>query len=144
MSSFIKQKRLEAIIRRDISEIIQYDVKDPNVGFLTVTDVKVSNDHSYATIYVTFIGKGYLFVVLLLRSTALIQPSFTNSGVERRRRRAVVGVSHNTQQNVDRKPIPSIAGTPGDPARLTVMTASRSSSGWLCRFVKSAGRWMRV
>ncbi|MDD7086596.1 ribosome-binding factor A, partial [Galactobacillus timonensis] len=50
MSSTIKQKRLEAIIRRDISEIIQYDVKDPNVGFLTVTDVKVSNDHSYATI----------------------------------------------------------------------------------------------
>ncbi len=59
MSSSIKQKRLEAIIRRDISEIIQYDVKDPNVGFITVTDVKVSNDHSYATIYVTFIGKGY-------------------------------------------------------------------------------------
>lgn len=59
MSSSIKQKRLGAIIRRDISEIIQYDLKDPNVGFITVTDVKVSNDHSYATVYVTFMGRGY-------------------------------------------------------------------------------------
>ncbi len=52
----IKQKRLEAIIRRDISEIIQFDVKDPNVGLATITDVAVSNDHSYATVYVTFLG----------------------------------------------------------------------------------------
>jgi ribosome-binding factor A len=59
MSSSIKQKRLEAIIRRDISEIIQYDLKDPSVGFITVTDVKVSNDHSYATVYVTFMGRNY-------------------------------------------------------------------------------------
>lgn len=57
MAAGIKQKRLEGIIRRDISEIIQFDLKDPDVGFVTVTDVRVSNDHSYATVYVMFLGK---------------------------------------------------------------------------------------
>lgn len=59
MANAIKQKRLEGIIRRNISEIIQYELKDPDVGFITVTDVKVSNDHSYATVFVTFMTTGY-------------------------------------------------------------------------------------
>ena len=53
----VKQKRLEGIIRKNISEIVQFDVKDPNAAFATITDVKVSNDHSYATVYVSFVGK---------------------------------------------------------------------------------------
>lgn len=53
----IKQKRLEGIIRKNITEIIQYGVKDPNVGFVTITEVRVSNDHSYATVYCSFLGK---------------------------------------------------------------------------------------
>ena len=52
----IKQKRLEGIIRKNLSEILQFSVKDPNVGFVTITDVHVTNDHSYAKVYVTFIG----------------------------------------------------------------------------------------
>ena len=31
----VKQKRLEGIIRKNISEIIQFGVKDPDVGFVT-------------------------------------------------------------------------------------------------------------
>lgn len=53
----IKQKRLEGIIRKDISDIIQFKLKDPDVGFVTITDVEVSSDHSYATVYCTFLGK---------------------------------------------------------------------------------------
>ena len=56
MSSSIKVKRLEGIIRKDVSDIIQFDLKDPDVGFVTITDVRLSNDHSYATVYVTFLG----------------------------------------------------------------------------------------
>lgn len=55
--SSIKQKRLEGIIRKDISDIIQFEVKDADVGFVTITDVDVSNDHSYAKVYVSFLGK---------------------------------------------------------------------------------------
>ena len=57
MASSVKQKRLEGIIRKNISEIIQFGVKDPSVGFVTINDVHVSNDHSYATVYCTFLGK---------------------------------------------------------------------------------------
>ena len=53
----IKQKRLEGIIRKDISDIIQFEVKDADVGFVTITDVEVSSDHSYAKVYCTFLGQ---------------------------------------------------------------------------------------
>lgn len=55
--SSIKQKRLESIIRKNISDIVQFDLKDPKVGFVTITDVWVSNDHSYAKVYCQFLGK---------------------------------------------------------------------------------------
>ena len=57
MAKSIKQKRLEGTIRKNISDIIQFGIKDPNVGFVTITDVQVSNDHSFAKVFVTFLGK---------------------------------------------------------------------------------------
>ena len=57
MAKSIKQKRLEGTIRKNISDIIQFGIKDPNVGFVTITDVHVSNDHSFAKVFVTFLGK---------------------------------------------------------------------------------------
>ena len=53
----VKVKRLEGIIRKDITDIIQFSLKDPNVGFVTITDVRISIDHSYATVYCSFLGK---------------------------------------------------------------------------------------
>lgn len=55
--SSIKVKRLEGIIRKNVTDIIQFSVKDPSVGFVTITDVRISNDHSYATVYCSFLGK---------------------------------------------------------------------------------------
>ena len=57
MAKSIKQKLLEGTIRKNISDIIQFGIKDPNVGFVTITDVQVSNDHSFAKVFVTFLGK---------------------------------------------------------------------------------------
>lgn len=42
----IKQERLEQIIRKEVSEIIQFKIKDPNISFVTVTDVEVTRDYS--------------------------------------------------------------------------------------------------
>ena len=53
----VKVKRLEGIIRKDITDIIQFSLKDPNVGFVTITDVRISIDHSYATVYCSFLVK---------------------------------------------------------------------------------------
>lgn len=53
----VKIERLNGIILKEVTDIIQFSLKDPNVGFVTITDVQVSNDHSYATVYVSFLGK---------------------------------------------------------------------------------------
>lgn len=53
----VKQERVAQIILKDVTDIIQFSLKDPNVGFVTITDVQVTNDYSYATIYVSFLGK---------------------------------------------------------------------------------------
>ncbi len=53
----IKHEKMSNLILKNVTEIIQFDLKDPNVGFVTITHVKVTNDYSYATIYVSFLGK---------------------------------------------------------------------------------------
>ena len=52
-----KSDKIAAIIQREVSSIIQMELKDPKVGFITITDVTVTNDLSIAKIYVTFLGK---------------------------------------------------------------------------------------
>lgn len=50
-----KQERIASIIRKNIAEIIQFQVKDPQLGFVSIPEVRVSKDFSYATVYVSFI-----------------------------------------------------------------------------------------
>lgn len=50
-----KQERIATIIRKNIAEIIQFQVKDPHLGFVSIPEVRVSKDFSYATVYVSFI-----------------------------------------------------------------------------------------
>ena len=45
-------ERLNEQLRRDISEILRNEVKDPRVGLITVTEARVSPDLSYARLYV--------------------------------------------------------------------------------------------
>lgn len=49
-----RQGRIETIIRKNIADIIQFKVKNPKLGFLTVSDVKVSKDFSVAKVLVSF------------------------------------------------------------------------------------------
>ncbi len=53
----VKVERLNQIILKEVTEIIQFELKDPAIGFITITDVQVTNDYSYAKIYVSFLGK---------------------------------------------------------------------------------------
>ncbi len=48
-----KHARLENTIIRSLTEILRKEVKDPAIGFTTVTAVKLTNDLSYLTIYYT-------------------------------------------------------------------------------------------
>lgn len=53
----VKQERVGSVIKKIITEVIQFELKDPSVGFCTITDVEVTNDYSYAKVYVSFLGK---------------------------------------------------------------------------------------
>ena len=52
-------QRIQSIIGKNISEIIQFELKNKNIGFCTVSKVEVSKDFSYAKVYVTFLGAKY-------------------------------------------------------------------------------------
>lgn len=53
----MKKDKVAGIIQKEISEIIQFELKDPKVGFITITDVEVSGDLSQAKIFVSFLGQ---------------------------------------------------------------------------------------
>ena len=50
----VKAEKIAGIIQKEVSEIIQFELKDPKIGFITITDVTVTNDLSIAKIYVSF------------------------------------------------------------------------------------------
>jgi ribosome-binding factor A len=56
MSQTTRQARIGDQIRVEISELIAREVKDPGIGFLTVTHVKVTPDLQQARVYYTTIG----------------------------------------------------------------------------------------
>jgi ribosome-binding factor A len=49
--------RLGEQIREDLSEILKDEVRDPGIGFLTVTHVRVSADLQVARVYYTLLGE---------------------------------------------------------------------------------------
>ena len=81
--------RVADLIQRELSVIIQTDMRDPRIGMVTVNEVTVSRDLSYAEVYVTFLGiessvpealevlnkaSGYLRSQLASRMTTRITP----------------------------------------------------------------------
>lgn len=54
-----RQERIISIIGKNIREIVQFEVKNPKIGFVTISEVDVSSDFSYAKVYVTFLNAKY-------------------------------------------------------------------------------------
>ena len=48
--------RLAESLKEEISQIIREDMKDPRIGFVTVTGVDVAEDLSHAKVYVSVLG----------------------------------------------------------------------------------------
>lgn len=58
----IKIERLNDEFQKEISYILMTEVKDQNVKFVTITDVDITNDLSYAKVYFTVLKDEYLEV----------------------------------------------------------------------------------
>lgn len=52
----IRPERVASAIRREISNIIQEELKDPRIGFTTITKVEVTPDLRDAKIYYSVLG----------------------------------------------------------------------------------------
>lgn len=50
-------QRIADQIQRDMSALIRTEMKDPRIGMVTISGVKVSPDLGYADIYVTVLGR---------------------------------------------------------------------------------------
>ncbi len=51
-----RMRRVDEAVREVISDALSQHVKDPRVGFVTVTDVKTSADLRHARVYVSVLG----------------------------------------------------------------------------------------
>ncbi len=52
-----KLKKIESDLKREISFIINSKIKDPRVGFVTITGVKLSPDYHYLDVFVSIMGE---------------------------------------------------------------------------------------
>lgn len=53
----VKIDRLNSIFVKEISKILQNEIKDENIKFVTVTGCEITNDLSFAKVYVTIFDK---------------------------------------------------------------------------------------
>jgi ribosome-binding factor A len=51
-----RMRRVDEAMREVLSDVLGHDLKDPRVGFVTVTDVKTSPDLRHARVYVSVLG----------------------------------------------------------------------------------------
>lgn len=50
---FSRSQRVVEQIRRELAELIRLEVKDPRVGFITLTDVEITPDYAHAKVFFT-------------------------------------------------------------------------------------------
>ncbi|PCI18330.1 MAG: ribosome-binding factor A [Piscirickettsiaceae bacterium] len=50
---FLRFQRVERQLQRELAEVLQREIKDPEVGFVTVSDVEVTKDLAVAKVYIS-------------------------------------------------------------------------------------------
>lgn len=48
-----RPERVAQQIQREMAELVRLELKDPRVGFVTITDVEVTRDYSHAKVFYT-------------------------------------------------------------------------------------------
>ncbi|HTR89901.1 MAG TPA: 30S ribosome-binding factor RbfA [Solirubrobacteraceae bacterium] len=58
MSASGRMRRVDEGVRQVLGDAVATELKDPRVGFVTVTDVRTSADLRHARVYVSVLGAG--------------------------------------------------------------------------------------
>ena len=53
---FNRTHRVADFLKRELAQALQFEFRDPRLGMVSITDVEVSRDLSYAKVYVTVLG----------------------------------------------------------------------------------------
>ncbi|MCB0196092.1 MAG: 30S ribosome-binding factor RbfA [Anaerolineae bacterium] len=51
-----RQRQIAELLHEELSQIIQYESRDPRLGFVTVTGVDVNPDLRFARVFITVLG----------------------------------------------------------------------------------------
>ncbi len=54
--STARMRRVDVAMRQVLGDALAQELKDPRIGFVTVTDVKTSSDLRHARVYVSVLG----------------------------------------------------------------------------------------
>lgn len=54
--SNVRANRVAEQIKKELGDIVTRKLKDPRIGFLTITDVEVTGDLQQATVFVSVLG----------------------------------------------------------------------------------------
>jgi ribosome-binding factor A len=52
----LRPERVQEALRQEISRVVLEEIKDPRIGFLTITKVDLTNDLRYAKVYFSVLG----------------------------------------------------------------------------------------
>lgn len=52
----VRLQRINEQVKKELSEMLQFEVKDPRVGFVTITGVSVTPDLQQATVHISVMG----------------------------------------------------------------------------------------
>jgi ribosome-binding factor A len=55
-----RTQKLGDLIQRELSELLQRELRDPRVGMITITSVDVSPDFSHAKVFYTTLDPGHV------------------------------------------------------------------------------------
>ncbi|PXW92487.1 ribosome-binding factor A [Streptohalobacillus salinus] len=55
--SEMRANRVAEQMKKELGDILTRKIKDPRVGFVTITDVEVTGDLQQATVYLTILGE---------------------------------------------------------------------------------------
>jgi ribosome-binding factor A len=51
-----RPERVQEAIREEVAKIVQQEIKDPRIGFITITKVELTRDLRFARIYFSILG----------------------------------------------------------------------------------------
>ncbi|MEE8059864.1 MAG: 30S ribosome-binding factor RbfA [Pseudomonadales bacterium] len=54
---YSRTQRVGDFLKQELATLIQFEIRDPRIGMVSITDVEVNRDMSHAKVFVTVLGK---------------------------------------------------------------------------------------